>query len=319
MRLGRHRGKFCVVWYEEGKRQRRSLGTSDPSEARRLLAEFEALKQRSEQPTVGDIFLAYKERKDNVRIGYAWKSLEPHFAALWPHHITRADCIGYADVRMGQGASPGTVHTELLYLAAALNDAEKQGRIGKAPHIWKPRKPRPRDRRISRQEARNLIEAADMPHIKLAIRLMLGTAGRVGAILDLTWDRVDFERGLIRLDNPAREETAKRRAVVPMNEGLREALSEAHRGALTGHVIEWGGSPVRSIKKGFKSACVRAGLQDVTPHTLRHTAATWMAEAGVSMDEIAQYLGHSDARTTYRIYARFSPDYLRRASAALEV
>jgi integrase len=62
----------------------------------------------------------------------------------------------------------------------------------------------------------------------------------------------------------------------------------------------------------------RAGLQEVPPHVLRHTAAVWMAEAGSSMVEIAQYLGHSDSRITQKVYARFSPTFLRRSSAALE-
>jgi len=43
-----------------------------------------------------------------------------------------------------------------------------------------------------------------------------------------------------------------------------------------------------------------------------------MAEAGVPMSEIAQYLGHSSTNVTERVYARFSPDYLRKAAAALD-
>ena len=83
------------------------------------------------------------------------------------------------------------------------------------------------------------------------------------------------------------------------------------------------GLEAKSIKKklkakGFAAAVKRAGLDDVTPHDLRHTAAVWMAEAGASMAEIAQVLGHSDERITYRVYARFSPDHLRRAMTALE-
>jgi arginase family enzyme len=56
----------------------------------------------------------------------------------------------------------------------------------------------------------------------------------------------------------------------------------------------------------------------VFPHLLRLSAAVHMAEAGVSMAEIAQYLGHDDDRVTARVYARFSPAHLRKAAAALE-
>lgn len=51
---------------------------------------------------------------------------------------------------------------------------------------------------------------------------------------------------------------------------------------------------------------------------LRHSAAVHMAEDGVSMDEIAQYLGHSNVTVTRSTYARFSPDFLRQAASALE-
>jgi integrase len=125
---------------------------------------------------------------------------------------------------------------------------------------------------------------------------------------------------VIDLRDPLRPANRKGRAAVPIAEWVRPALDEAHRGALSDHVIEWGAQRVSSIKKGFTGAVRRAGLgPDVTPHVLRHTAAVWMAEDGVPMDEIAQYLGHTDSRTTYRVYARFSPDHLRRASKALEL
>lgn len=47
--------------------------------------------------------------------------------------------------------------------------------------------------------------------------------------------------------------------------------------------------------------------------------AVWMAESGRPMSEIAQYLGHSDSQITETVYARYSPHYLRRAAAALEM
>src|SRR5262249_16136097 len=42
-------------------------------------------------------------------------------------------------------------------------------------------------------------------------------------------------------------------------------------------------------------------------HTKKTPQRLWMAEEGVPMQQIAQYLGHSDSRTTERVYARFSP------------
>jgi integrase len=133
----------------------------------------------------------------------------------------------------------------------------------------------------------------------------------------LTWDRVDFKAGLVQLATED-EHGNKGRALVPMNESLRAALEEARPAALTSFVIEYAGRPVRSVRKAFQAACARAGLKGVSPHTLRHTAAVHMAEAGVPMVEIARFLGHTNTTTTYRVYAVHSPSYLRKAASVLE-
>ena len=103
-----------------------------------------------------------------------------------------------------------------------------------------------------------------------------------------------------------------------MHPDLAFSLLMAKEAAMTDYVIEWAGEPVKSIKRGFRQAVIRAGLDKaVTPHTLRHTAASWMAEAGIPMSEIAAVLGHRDSRTTERVYAKFSPEYLQKAVRAL--
>jgi integrase len=63
-------------------------------------------------------------------------------------------------------------------------------------------------------------------------------------------------------------------------------------------------------------SCQRAGIKGVTPHTLRHTAGTLMALAGVDLFLIAKVLGHSVQKTT-ELYAHFQPSYLRGAVDAL--
>ena len=169
-----------------------------------------------------------------------------------------------------------------------------------------------------------------MSHVRLFIILALATAARPEAILELVWDRVWFpnparpgDKGVVDLYNPLRPRKTRGRTRVPMNDTLREALREAKKSAQTPFVIEWSGMPVKSIKKGFRNACERAGLGEyvphptrpdkkvfvtrITPHVLRHTAASWMAEAGVPMEQIAKYVGHANHKITERIYARFSP------------
>jgi integrase len=190
--------------------------------------------------------------------------------------------------------------------------------ISSAPFIPMPRKPAPKTAYLEKEQAQAVASAAMMPHVKLFICLALATAGRVSAILELTWDRVDMEGRTIRLATGGAGEATKGRATVPINEMAFRALQEAQAGAVSDFVVEWGGGPIARITKGVAAASRRAGIA-CTPHTLRHTAAVWMAGAGVPMSKIAQYLGHSDSRTTERVYARYAPDHLRDAASALEL
>ena len=163
------------------------------------------------------------------------------------------------------------------------------------------------------------MESAKVPHIRLAILLMIGTGARNAAALELTWDRVDFDRQLINLRNPFDRTRRKGRATVPMNETLMRELKTAKEAALSPFVIEWAGIPVKSIKKGLKAAAKAAKLIDVSPHMLRHSAAVWLAEDGHTMQRIAQFLGHSNSRITEKVYARYSPEHLRDLADTLEM
>jgi integrase len=120
------------------------------------------------------------------------------------------------------------------------------------------------------------------------------------------------------LRNPTITRRHKGRAIVPITRTLKAALLEARQGALSNHVIEWAGKPVQKPRRALARAGRNAGIGHVHPHLLRHSAAVHMAEDGVPIEEIAQYLGHSDVNVTRKIYARFSPDYLRKAAASLE-
>jgi integrase len=154
-------------------------------------------------------------------------------------------------------------------------------------------------------------------HVRLFIILAITTGARMGALLDLRWDQVDFKHRTINFNGAARTQTNKRRPEVPLNGRAYEALEEAARGALSDWVIEWDGKQVKSIKKAIRMAAQRSGVP-CSPHVFRHTAAVWMAQADVPMSKIAQFLGHTSTRVTERTYARYSPSFMKDAAAALE-
>lgn len=321
--IGKLRGGLALIYYENGKRHRHSLGTSDKSEAERRAPGLYAELTRPQGKAVSDLWQAYKADKQGRAIiatmEHTWKALKDRFGDLPGDEITTAHCRAHVAARRKAGVKDGTLHTELGHLRMVLVWAEKQRLINRAPHIERPSKPKPKEKHLTPEQVRALIDGCEFPHLKLFIHLAYATAGRAAAILGLTWDRVDFVREKINLEDPTITIPHKGRAIVPMTRTLKARLLEAKEGALSPFVIEWAGERVGSVKKGMATAAKRAGIAKVSPHMLRHSAAVRMAETGVAFEEISSYLGHSDTKITRNVYARFSPDYLRKAAESLEI
>lgn len=329
-RITKLRGKLALTFDKDGKRHRHSLGTDDPRKAIQDAPRLYAELTRPLGTKVRDLWKAYTLDKHGAAVlgtmEHTWKALQARFGDLEGDSVTIADCRAHALERRKQrtkqspnGIQDGTIYTELGHLRTVLKWAADHKLIGSAPKIERPSKPDAKERYLTREEAHLILAAAKMPHLQTAIHLMLGTAARITALLELKWDRVDFDRRLIYLRDP--DDTARRkgRAIVPMNMSLTAALREAEKGAFTDYVIEWAGQPVKSLKRSLAKAAKDAGIEDVSAHVFRHTAAVWMAEAGVDMEEICQYMGHSNPQITRNVYARYSPTYLRNAASALEM
>lgn len=341
-RLVRRGNRFYVRWWENRAWRRVSTGETDKRRATIWLAQFVAGRGTPEppaQPTVSLILDGYlADRKPVVR-GYASlenvaKSLRRHLGDLQPDHLTKersrfyarqrraeGHMVGPRDARRQKPIKDGTIIRELVTLRAALKWALGEKWISSIPIIETPRQPPPRDRWLTREEADRLLNAALAPHIKVFFAICLYTAARSAAVLELTWDRVDLRVdptgrpiGMIDLGEAP---GGKGRAIIPIGARLLPILTEARVAATCHHVVEFGGCPVASVKTGTRAAARRADLHGVTPHILRHTAATWMVMSGVLIQEVARLLGHRDSRTTERTYAKHSPDYLRRAVDAL--
>lgn len=330
-RLGQLHGQAVATWLEAGKRHRYRLAVRTEAEGRAALDQFarnrQALAARS-STTLKDLWTAYiadraLDGKNVENMRQHWKALGPRFGLLSPSSIDADICRDYAKRRL-ETVSQGTVWTELTQLRSALNWAAKRKIIAEAPYVWVPAKPAPKQRVLTASEGIALLEAAGAPHVRTFIVLALATAARSGAILGLTWDRVDFIAGTVdfRLSdtpNPLQKVSRKGRAIVPMNDWLRAELQDARKAALTDHAIEWNAEPVACIRNAFQKAVGRASLDGVTPHTLRHSAASWLLWSGADMERISRYLAHKDRRTTETIYAKSSSDYLRPAADVLQL
>lgn len=331
-RLGRHAGYWKAIWQEPGYGQRRqtlydefnkSIKATEPKEkAERAYNAFcHRLRRaaRPAEPTIGEILRGYV---DDRKRAASHDRMEFALQALKPLHATTSEAFGisncreYTAGRQAQEVSDGTIHYELSMLKTAFKWAVEEEWIAKIPKMEIPHKPQGRDRWLTRAEADRLIAAARSQHIRLFIIIGLTTAARKTAILELTWDRVDFENRRINFNPPIRRITSKRRAIVPINDTLYAALIEARKASTCDYVIEYAGGPVKDVKRGVRLTVERAGLKGVFPHILRHTSATWMTQQGAH--NVGEFLGHKDPRSTQK-YAHHHPDFLIEPAKALEL
>ena len=269
-----------------------------------------------------------KQSQPNVVAGRVLKLLD-FWGARPVSAITPATVKAYG---LASGVGPGTLKRELGILRAALNySAEKLRRLKDAPFIPMPETPPGRDRWLTRSEAARLLwetrntRCDTRAYLGLYVRLALYTGARPGALLDLRWPQVRFsegKHGVIDFNPPGRVRTSKGRPRVPMTPAIHSMLlrAKATHGSDLGPVINRRGESLGDLGMSFARAVERAGMETdgpdkVTPHTLRHTCGSWLAQRGVDLFKIGRWLGHSAAKTT-ELYAHLHPDDLADVKAA---
>jgi integrase len=210
-----------------------------------------------------------------------------------PVEVTPYACGRYADWR---ARSQNTIRRELAVLQAAINYAHRNGRITRAVAVTLPAKPPSKERWLTKREASLLLRASrtEKARLYLPIFILLGlyTGRRKEA---LRWPQVNLGAGLIDFEVAGRQRTNKKRGKVPIPRKLLSHLKRARRrGSDLGYVLHINGEPIGDINKGFAAACRRAGIEGVTPHTLRHTAATWLMQKGVDLWQASGFLAMSE-------------------------
>lgn len=257
------------------------------------------------------------------------EGMTPYWAHRMVSDIKGKTCRDFAASR----STKSVARHELETLRAAVNYFHKEYGLDPVPAFTMPPKDRARERWLTRDEAAALLwQARRTPHVARFILIGLYTGTRSGAILGLSWlpsiktGWIDLEQGIMHRSGSGQRQTNKRQPPVALPDRLMahmrrwKRLDKSRR-----HVIHWNGSSVISVKKGFKSAAINAKLgqivngkfkTDVIPHTLRHTACTWLMQAGVEPWQAAGFLGMT-VEMLERTYGHHSPAYQKAASTAI--
>jgi integrase len=146
------------------------------------------------------------------------------------------------------------------------------------------------------------------------IRLLLLTGARRSEVLTARW--ADFDPGFTTWTKPSAATKQKLEHVAPLGSGARRLLLDIRE--KTPAATEWvfpavNGSHRRDVKDAWAAVCVAANIRGARVHDLRHTYASVLASAGLSLPIIGALLGHTTATTTHR-YAHLFDDPLRAAA-----
>jgi integrase len=332
-------GEEKPVWIIRDGRERRStgFGPGDRREAEKQLAAYLAEKhapsrERGRDPAeilVADALSVYAaDRGPSIRnpaeLGQRMSALLAFFGTTRLGDVTAALCRSYA----AQRTSDSMARRELEDLRAAIRFLWKEGLTTRPVSIWLPDKPEPRERWLTRSEAARLIWAAwrwretqkgvltdrkSRQHIARFVLVGLYTGTRSSAICGAALTDavgrgfVDLERGVFYRRAKGAKKTKKQQPPVLIPDRLLAHLRRwSALGISRAAVVEFNGAPVKSVRKAFGRAAVDAGLPDVTPHVLRHTAASWAMQSGADPYRAADFLGMT-VETLERVYGHLHP------------
>jgi integrase len=226
-----------------------------------------------------------------------------------------------------RNAALSEVHSEADISRCPSSDhLEQFSGLDAVPLVTLPPRSDPRQRWLTGDEAAQLLWASrQVPHLSRFIRVGLYTGTRSRALLGLSWlpsthtGWVDLDAEIIYRRGNDQRKTNKQQTPHPIPSRLLPHLRrwrETDRKFGIKHVIHYQGEPVIKLRRSWTTARSAAGLgDDVTPHTLRHTAATWLMQRGVDAWEAAKYLGMT-VETLERVYGHHHPDYLKQAKNA---
>ena len=326
------------VWHLRDGKKRLSTGETKLPDATAFLLEYVERKKKTggkkskKKETVEtlaavlDAWAAWKKLENPRNFEKKWRFLVAKLKARDGHTPLVSLDAAWRDEYVRErllvdGVKPPTVRQELSLVMSSWQHAFLRDVVHVEPRKFElPKASAPRDFFLTRDDVRALLDACDRRHLRLFVRLAVATGSRPGAILGLTWSRVDLEKGLVDLRDSTEDGERKRAALVPISRDVVEELEAAKEVALSRFVVEYKAGRTKSIARSFRVAVAKSGIDPrATPHILRHSAATWMAQDGVTFFEIAGFLGHSSTSMVEKVYGHHHPDFMKNAQKAVSL
>jgi integrase len=224
---------------------------------------------------------------------------------LWPFIHKRKDEDGVANATINRALE---IVRRILHLAR-----DEWNWIQRFPRIRMLKEPKRRIRFLTREEADRLLEVLPA-HLHPVVQFALATGCRMGEILSLEWDRVDFSRRVAWLD-PGTTKNGDGRGI-PLNREAVLALRTV-QGRHSRWCFTYKGKRMDRVGSAWKRALKQAEITQFRFHDLRHTWASWHVMNGTSLQELMELGGWKSYEMVLR-YAHLAPEHLAQAASRIE-
>ena len=255
-------------------------------------------------------------QKKSLRYDYEnFRKLDPYLGdktleqicmdCLWPfiHHRQEVD-----------GVKPATVNRALEVVRRILHLARDEWNwLARFPRIRMLKEPKGRVRFLTREEADKLLEALPA-HLHAVVQFALSTGCRMSEILQLDWQRVDFDRRVAWLD-PGTTKNGEGRGI-PLNKEATLALRSV-QGQHAKWCFTFKGKPMKAIGSSWKRVLKKVGIENFRFHDCRHTWASWHVMNGTNLQELMELGGWKSYEMVLR-YAHLAPEHLAQAASRIE-
>ena len=328
MKLYQRGRNWYLTFYVRGKRVQESTGTADRRKAERVYARRMAEVERGEYAQSAKITLAqfgqqYMDyAKANKRSWLRDEQIMTHLAQAFGrsmlNDIGALQIERYKIDRLKAPVTSATVNREIALLKHMYNLAETWGLFfGRNPvkGVKFLAENNEKLRTLSEQEEATLLSHCS-PYLQDLVTFAINTGFRLGEILNLKWEAIDLDNNIIK----TLVKKNRRMLEVPLNPAALAVVKGWYGIRKCDYVFynpETGGQ-WKDLWLGLKKACRKAGLEDVTWHTLRHSFATRLNGGGADLVTVKELLGHSDIKTTMR-YAHTNREAKQKAVARLGV
>jgi len=300
-----------------GRRIQESTGTTDKVKAQELHDRMKAslwdqerlgVKPRHSWQEAVVLYLretGHKASSNMDQVHLKW--LDRFLGTLYLDEITRPVVDQIRAAKLQEGVKPSTANRTLEVVRAVLNKAVFEWEwLDKAPRIRMQSEPDRRIRWLTREEAERLLGELP-PHLEAMARFSLETGLRQSNVTGLQWSQVNLDQRQAWIH--ADQAKARKPISVPLSSTAVEVIRQ-QLGKHETHVFCYQGKPViQTNTKAWRSALARAGIENFRWHDLRHTWASWHAQAGTPL-HVLQELGAWQCVEMVRRYAHLSGGHL---------